>query len=103
METWASSEGLAGVLRFEAGTLAGTPTADFVFILAFGRVLEKARAAASLCARPAVGADQVGGRVKSGSAAHSPNDCLEKHHVHVHVHAQHVRRRREQCAQCIQL
>ena len=42
-DTWASTEGLAGVIRFEAGTLAGTPTADLVFILAFARVLQKAR------------------------------------------------------------
>ena len=43
IDTWASNEGLAGVIRCESGTLAGTPTADFVFILAFARVLQKAR------------------------------------------------------------
>ena len=41
--TWASTEGLAGVIQFQSGTLAGTPAADLVFIAAFARVLKKAR------------------------------------------------------------
>ena len=41
--TWASTEGLAGVLQFQSGTLAGTPIADLVFIVAFARVLRKVR------------------------------------------------------------
>ena len=41
--TWAATEGLAGVLHFQSGTLAGTPAADLVFISAFARVLKQTR------------------------------------------------------------
>ena len=43
--TWAATEGLAGVVHFQSGTLAGTPAADLVFIAAFARVLKRTRRA----------------------------------------------------------